>query len=161
MGLRLSCERRRINSGVQTANSGERTASGTTGGREATTGGTASSISSSSGSADRRGNNRALRRLRPGSQGLRRFKTAVRRVIHLLRLRRRWSAYGKILQQLPRKDLWEGLERRGGVLFRIRPARVDPPRWMAPQGGHLRHPQMQASRPAHARSRRRMPNMLA
>ena len=50
------------------------------------------------------------------------FVTAARRIIHLLKLRRKWAAYGRILQQLPRAYLWDGLERRGGVLVRHRPA---------------------------------------
>lgn len=54
------------------------------------------------------------------------FVTAVRRVIHLLKLRRRWAAYGRILQESPRKDLWTGLERRAGILTRIRKAPVSP-----------------------------------
>ena len=41
-----------------------------------------------------------------------RFVTAVRRAMNLLRLRPRWAAYGRILQQQPRCDLWVGLERR-------------------------------------------------
>ena len=66
-----------------------------------------------------------------------RFKTAVRRIIHLLLLRKRWAAYGRILQQLPRRDLWTGLERRGGRLVRIRPAGTGagtPARHRRPQG---------------------------
>ena len=54
-----------------------------------------------------------------------RFITAVRRVINLLRLRRRWAAYGRILQQQPRCDLWVGLERRSGRLVRVYPAPVN------------------------------------
>ena len=50
------------------------------------------------------------------------FITAVRRVIHLLRLRRKWAAYGRILQEAPRCFLWSGLERRAGKLVRLRPA---------------------------------------
>ena len=51
-----------------------------------------------------------------------RFKTAVRRVIHLLRLRKRWAAYGRVLQQQPRRDLWTGLVREQGALRRARAA---------------------------------------
>ena len=54
------------------------------------------------------------------------FVTAVRRVIHLLRLRRKWAAYGKILQQSPRKDLWTGLVRKSGQLTRVQKAPVGP-----------------------------------
>ena len=52
------------------------------------------------------------------------FVNAVRRVIHLLKLRRRWSAYGRILQQYPRKDLWTGLRRENGRLVRTFPASI-------------------------------------
>ena len=51
-----------------------------------------------------------------------RFKTAVRRVIHLLRLRKQWAAYGRVLQQQPRRDLWTGLVREDGRLRRARAA---------------------------------------
>ena len=46
------------------------------------------------------------------------FKAAVRRVVQLLKLRRKWAAYGRILQQKPRALLWEGLSRRNGALVR-------------------------------------------
>ena len=65
-------------------------------------------------------------RNRPATQARRRFVNAVRRVINLLRLHRRWSAYGRILQQQPRSDLWVGLERRSGVLVRVHPAPTEP-----------------------------------
>jgi len=48
------------------------------------------------------------------------FKGAVRRVISLLQLRKKWAAYGKVLQETPRKFLWEGLERKKGVLKRVK-----------------------------------------
>ncbi len=51
-----------------------------------------------------------------------RFVTAVRRVINLLRLRRKWAAYGRVLQETPRCYLWSGLERRAGKLVRIHQA---------------------------------------
>ncbi len=51
-----------------------------------------------------------------------RFVTAVRRVINLLRLRRKWAAYGRVLQETPRCYLWSGLERRAGRLVRIHQA---------------------------------------
>ena len=51
-------------------------------------------------------------------RSLLRFKVAVRRVIHLLALRRRWAAYGRILQSQPRRHLWDGLTRKKGVLHR-------------------------------------------
>ena len=54
------------------------------------------------------------------------FKTLVRRVIHLLRLRRRWAAYGRILQHPPRSLLWEGLERKKGKLVRVAAATAEP-----------------------------------
>ena len=68
------------------------------------------------------------------------FVTAVRRVIHLLKLRRRWAAYGRILQESPRKDLWTGLERRSGVLVRIRKAHVGPVRAAAIVGTRFHKP---------------------
>ena len=52
------------------------------------------------------------------------FVTAVRRVIHLLRLRRKWAAYGKLLQLNPRKDLWTGLVRKSGQLVRVHKAPI-------------------------------------
>ena len=60
------------------------------------------------------------------TEARRRFVTAVRRVINLLRLRRRWAAYGRILQQYPRSDLWIGLERRRGRLVRAHSAPIRP-----------------------------------
>ena len=51
-----------------------------------------------------------------------RFRRAVRRVIHLLLLRRKWSAYGKILQRAPNKSLFVGLDRIQGKLVRVSPA---------------------------------------
>jgi hypothetical protein len=47
-----------------------------------------------------------------------RFITAARRIINLLRLRRLWAAYGRVLKQKPRTLLFEGLERRKGKLIR-------------------------------------------
>ena len=55
-----------------------------------------------------------------------RFITAVRRVINLLRLRRKWASYGRVLQEAPRCYLWHGLERRAGKLIRIHPAQDAP-----------------------------------
>ena len=55
-----------------------------------------------------------------------RFITAIRRVINLLRLRRKWAAYGRILQQQPRADLWTGLSRRSGILYRLHAAHTPP-----------------------------------
>ena len=52
----------------------------------------------------------------------RRFKVAVRRVVHWLLLRRRWAAVGRLLQEEPRADLWVGLHRRAGRLYRREPA---------------------------------------
>ena len=49
------------------------------------------------------------------------FRTAVRRIVHLLKLRKRWAAYGKVLQEEPRCLLWEGLVRKKGVLHRVKP----------------------------------------
>ena len=51
-----------------------------------------------------------------------RFQTAVRRVVQLLKLRKQWAAFGRVLQQKPRTFLWEGLERRKGKLIRKSPA---------------------------------------
>jgi len=55
-----------------------------------------------------------------GGAGLARFRCAVRRVIRLLALRRKWAAYGRVLQAAPRCHLFDGLERRKGVLRRVR-----------------------------------------
>ena len=55
-----------------------------------------------------------------------RFIAAVRRVINLLRLRRKWAAYGRVLQQQPRADLWTGLTRRSGILYRLHAAHTPP-----------------------------------
>ena len=52
--------------------------------------------------------------------GIARFRSAVRRVIRLLALRKKWAAYGKVLQETPRCKLWEGLERRKGELRRVK-----------------------------------------
>jgi len=49
-----------------------------------------------------------------------RFRCAVRRVIRLLALRKKWAAYGRLLQQEPRCCLFDGLERRKGVLKRVK-----------------------------------------
>jgi len=49
---------------------------------------------------------------------LQRFVTAVRRIVNLLRLRRLWAAYGRVLKQKPRTLLFEGLERKKGKLIR-------------------------------------------
>ena len=51
-----------------------------------------------------------------------RFRTAVRKVINLLRLRLRWSRVGQFLQVPNIRDLTVGLERRRGRLVRTRPA---------------------------------------
>ena len=51
---------------------------------------------------------------------LAKFRIAVRRVIRLLALRKAWSAYGRVLQAEPRRWLWEGLERKKGVLKRVK-----------------------------------------
>ena len=56
----------------------------------------------------------------PAGRNLQRFRSAVRRVIRLLALRKKWAAYGKVLQEPPRCKLWEGLERRKGVLKRVK-----------------------------------------
>ena len=61
-----------------------------------------------------------------GVRARRRFKTAVRRVVHWLLLRRRWSAIGRLLQVRPRADLWIGLHRQAGVLRRHHPAPTVP-----------------------------------
>ena len=52
--------------------------------------------------------------------GISRFRSAVRRVIRLLALRKKWAAYGRVLQETPRCKLWEGLERRKGELRRVK-----------------------------------------
>ena len=52
--------------------------------------------------------------------GTARFRSAVRRVIRLLALRKKWAAYGRVLQESPRCKLWEGLERRKGELRRVK-----------------------------------------
>ena len=51
-----------------------------------------------------------------------RFRNAVRRVIHRLRLRKAWSAVGKWFQDPLRKDLVHGLTRVQGRLRRSEPA---------------------------------------
>ena len=61
-----------------------------------------------------------------GRRAQRRFKTAVRRIIHWLLLRKRWSAVGRLLQQQPRLDLWVGLRRVNGRLTRQDPAPIRP-----------------------------------
>ena len=83
------------------------------------------------------------------------FVTAIRRVINLLRLRRKWAAYGRILQQYPRSDLWTGLERRRGVLYRLQPAWVHKEPWRA--AGHHRQSRMTEARTASSTRRRRNP----
>ena len=50
------------------------------------------------------------------------WKLLVRRVSRLLRLRRRWSALGRFLQQPRVQDLVLGLERRQGQLRRVQAA---------------------------------------
>ena len=50
------------------------------------------------------------------------FQRAVRKVIYLLRLRRRFAALGQYLQVPQLHDLWSGLERKKGKLVRHRPA---------------------------------------
>ena len=52
--------------------------------------------------------------------GISRFRSAVRRVIRLLVLRKKWAAYAKVLQETPRCKLWEGHERRKGELRRVK-----------------------------------------
>ena len=52
----------------------------------------------------------------------RRFREAVRQVVNLLRLRRRWARLGQYLQNPNIRDLTVGLERRRGTLVRTRPA---------------------------------------
>ena len=59
-----------------------------------------------------------------GRRARKRFKTAVRRIVHWLLLRRRWSAIGRLLQRPAIYDLWRGLERRRGVLVRNHPAPI-------------------------------------
>ena len=61
-----------------------------------------------------------------GRRAQRRFKTEVRRIIHWLLLRKRWSAVGRLLQQQPRLDLWVGLRRVNGRLTRQDPAPIRP-----------------------------------
>ena len=51
-----------------------------------------------------------------------RFRNAVRRVIHRLRLRKAWSAIGKWFQDPQLKDLVHGLTRAQGRLRRTEPA---------------------------------------
>ena len=51
-----------------------------------------------------------------------RFRSAVRRVIHRLRLRKAWSAVGKWFQDPLCKDLVHGLTRAQGRLRRSEPA---------------------------------------
>ena len=51
-----------------------------------------------------------------------RFRNAVRRVIHRLRLRKAWSAVGKWFQDPLCKDLVHGLTRAQGRLRRSEPA---------------------------------------
>ena len=46
------------------------------------------------------------------------FKNTVKRVCHLLRIRRRWAAVGQALQQPAVHDLFKGLSRVRGVLRR-------------------------------------------
>ena len=71
---------------------------------------------------------RATRNARTGHtvvQGRRaqnRLRGAVRQIITLLRLRRRWSEIGRYLQTPYIRDLTVGLERRSGTLVRTRPA---------------------------------------
>ena len=57
-----------------------------------------------------------------GRRARRRFREAVRQVVNLLRLRRRWARLGQYLQNPNIRDFTVGLERRRGVLVRTRPA---------------------------------------
>ena len=57
-----------------------------------------------------------------GRRARRRFREAVRQVVNLLRLRRRWARLGQYLQNPNIRDLTVGLERRRGTLVRTRPA---------------------------------------
>ena len=49
------------------------------------------------------------------------FKRAVRRISHLLRIRKRWAATGRLLQDPRIQSLVDGLDRVGGVLTRSHP----------------------------------------
>ena len=57
-----------------------------------------------------------------GRRARRRFREAVRQIVNLLRLRRRWARLGNYLQNPNIRDLTVGLERRRGTLVRTRPA---------------------------------------
>ena len=46
---------------------------------------------------------------------------AVRRIVHILRIRRRWAIVGLALQEPRLQAIFEGLERRRGVLVRVLP----------------------------------------
>ena len=59
----------------------------------------------------------------PASRAVSLWRLAVRRISHILRIRRRWAAVGQLLQDPIIQDLVQGLERRQGHLVRRRPAR--------------------------------------
>ena len=59
------------------------------------------------------------------------FITAVRRVIHLIRLRRKSAAINRVVFESSRKLLWAGLDFRHGSLVRIR--KVPSVRWQLPK----------------------------
>ena len=59
----------------------------------------------------------------PASRAIGLWRLAVRRITHILRIRRRWAAIGQLLQDPIIQDLVQGLERRQGHLVRRRPAR--------------------------------------
>jgi hypothetical protein len=48
------------------------------------------------------------------------FRTSVRRIIHLLRIRRRWAATGLALQEPRCRDLFSGVKRVAGTLVRFK-----------------------------------------
>ena len=54
----------------------------------------------------------------PITPAARRWKAAVRRISHLLLLRKRWAAIGRVLATQPRSNLWLGLQRHRGYLPR-------------------------------------------
>ena len=49
------------------------------------------------------------------------FKRAVKRICHLLRIRKRWAATGRLLQDSRIQSLVDGLDRVSGVLTRSHP----------------------------------------
>ena len=52
------------------------------------------------------------------------WRRAVRRITHILRIRRKWALVGQLLQDPTIQDLVRGLERRQGQLVRRRPANI-------------------------------------